>query len=247
MSRVTTVFFSGEAVREKGPAFTAMDIQIGDEILVWVEAADSNVPLGLPGFLVGMHLDVDVLSFDVAFEVAQTGVYVVARNLLSRITRRDEDSEGRKVGSSAPTRTPARPPALQVVVSNKHSQLAQHEQACEAAQTESSEPLVESAAPRTDWVSAFRHSAVDNGPISVEYLCGEADWVEFKLGCSSRAVEAVGEDQETLYVMTYPSTDMASADIARFESSYRGIPLRSARWSEGAQCWRWVTNTASAR
>lgn len=88
--RVVHTFMSHAAVSQPGPEVGGVDYQIGDPIVCWIGYSDGRPPLGVEGYLIGIHLDVDTPTWDVAFPVAgHPDLYVPARSLSCRITKRD--------------------------------------------------------------------------------------------------------------------------------------------------------------
>lgn len=233
MTRVNTVFMSRENVLQRGPQLSAMDIQLGDEVLTWVNSEIEGAPFALPGVLVGVHVDVDSLSFDVAFEIGSTGVFVTTRNLVTRITRRDEDYEGRKVDPEQALRPPARKPSLQVISRpvNKDSQLVADEAEASAADFKPE--------PHTVWVeddslpTPAAPQSTPVGMVSVKYLCMEEDWQRF---LQDLPAGAAALDPHS--VVAYPDFATAQADVRRFEAMPRSQVI--ACWPDTKLHWRFL-------
>lgn len=85
MLRVESVFRSAAAVRQGGLQIP-MEFQIGQELSVWVLSEEDNKRIELRGYMVAVHVDLDMLLPDIAFEVGSTGVYVVVSNVVAPVT-----------------------------------------------------------------------------------------------------------------------------------------------------------------
>lgn len=137
MSRANHTFMSLQAVQQSGPRIAEMDVQLGEAVTIWIHKSENATPDGVDAYLVGIHVDVDTLTFDVAVHLpGHPDTFVPIRNFLGRITRRGESYDGTPVEDAAPVR---QRPQLKVVAINKDAQLAAEEAAADDA-AQPSEP-----------------------------------------------------------------------------------------------------------
>lgn len=107
--RVMFTFLSLANVQQRGQPIGGMDVQIGDPVSVFI-AKEDGTEYAVPAYLIGLHPDIDLMTFDFAFAVEGfPDLYLPVRSLAARFVKREV--------AGAPVEAP-RPngrPQLQVV------------------------------------------------------------------------------------------------------------------------------------
>lgn len=219
--RVFHTFMSHAAVSQPGPVVGGVDYQIGDPIVCWIGYSDGRPPLGVEGYLIGIHLDVDTPTWDVAFPVAgHPDLYVPARSLSCRITKRElaipgAANEQIPIGERQPEEASQlipdrRKPTLALVADNtqpavdKDTQLARDEAAA-SVELESSE------LPSGDGVE-------DNTSVVLEYPARYFEEMRNNApeGAAVRAPMVDGDGLTERFAVFYPSRKVMREHLAAF-------------------------------
>lgn len=240
MEQFFAAFIHRSQAYQRGPKLET-DIQLGDEVSVWIgtQSTPDSAPalLALPGVLVGVRIVATACTFDVAFQIGDTDIFGVAHNVVSHITLRGEQynplglPEGANEGQGGDGQGPAEAtkpppkPGLRLAVHNKDTQLASDEAAANAT-----------AAPALSVVSGVpinkRFETID-GPgmltteagrqimaealgLVVEYPMAEMVLMQMTFNMPEGA-SVVGEPDRTSFKVEYASPDTAQAELERFQ------------------------------